>query len=57
MKAKAVSVSRDTRRLPAVRRRPLPHILELASQTTQEKTDGMKDHILRTDASVEPQMT
>jgi len=58
MKAKAVSVSRDRRGLPAVMRPALPHVVELASQTTQKrKTDTMKDYILRTHAAVEPQMT
>jgi transposase len=58
MKAKAVSVSRDNRGLPAVTQPALPHVVELTSQTTQKrKTDTMKDYILRTHAIVEPQMT
>ena len=58
MKAKAVSVLRDKRGLPAAIRPALPQVVELTSQTTQQrKTDTMKDYILRTHAAVEPQMT
>jgi hypothetical protein len=58
MKAKAVSVSRYTRGLPAGMRRAFSNVVELASQTTQKrKTNTMKDYILRTEAAVEPQMT
>jgi hypothetical protein len=57
MKGKAVSVPRDKRGLPAVLRPALPHVVELASQTTQKrKTETMKDYILRTIAAVQPQM-
>src|SRR6185295_19965618 len=58
MKAKAVSVSRDKRGLPVVMRPALPHVVELTSQTTQKrKTDTMKDYILHTQNTVEPQRT
>src|SRR6266850_6395534 len=56
MKAKAVSVFRDKRGLPAVMRPALPQVVELASQTTlKRKTDTMKDYILRTPKTVETQ--
>src|SRR5436190_14626559 len=56
MKAKAVSVSRDKRGLPAVMRPALPQVVELASQTTQKrKTDTMKKYILHPSQTVEPQ--
>jgi hypothetical protein len=52
MKAKAVAVPRDKRGLPVVMRPALPHVVELASQTTEKrKTDTMKDYILRTPCS------